>query len=168
MTGWASFREEGPTSRGSSLNLRVANRKGRSIWLYPRKATLGDYELRVYSAGGWNRLATSAPFKVVASEVRLTVDESKVAPGYLIHVRWAGLDSPEKDDWIGLFPKGGKDGSRVLFRATGGSASGDLSFTIPPATAAGEYEFRLYAHNSWRLVATSSPFQIISKPDQRK
>jgi hypothetical protein len=74
------------------------------------------------------------------------------------------MDSPDKGDWIGLFPKGAKDGARTIFQTTGGAESGKLSFVIPSVSVPGEYEFRLYAHDSWQLVAISESFRIGLRP----
>jgi hypothetical protein len=66
-------------------------------------------------------------------------------------------------DWLGLFRR--SDGVRVAFRfvsdcqpRTSGMPDGTCSFVVP---AVGEYEFRLYADNSWYLRGTSEPFVAV-------
>jgi hypothetical protein len=90
----------------------------------------------------------------------LSIDRSAAQPGDLLRVRWDGRDSPEKNDWIGIFPKGSKETVRSVYRMTGGSVSGEVSFDIPSGIVPGEYEFRFYAHDSWQLLATSDSIQI--------
>jgi hypothetical protein len=133
----------------------------------PADTPLGDYELRLYAAAGWERLATSAAFKVIDSQVRMTVDRTAIQSGGAVHVRWSGMESPEKDDWIGLFSKGIEENVRILENLTGGTEAGELSFTIPPGTVAGEYEFRLY-HGARELAATCGPLRILKKPAKRE
>ena len=169
MDDWVGlFPRGGPDQARLELKFTAGKSEGAVDLAVPSNVPLGDYELRLYAAGGWTLLARSTPFKVIESYVRLTVDRSNVQPGDLIRARWAGMDSPEKDDWIGLFPKGWKQSVRTAYQPTGGTASGELSLTIPPPTAAGEYELRLYAHDSWQLVATSGPFRIRPKPARRR
>ena len=130
----------------------------------PAGAPPGAYELRLYAAGGWGLLATSAPFQVVDSRVGLTVDRAVIRSGGIVQVRWTGMESPAKDDWIGLFSKGQTRNVRALYHLTGGVEAGELSFAIPPGTVAGDYEFRLYRHDGWQLAATSEPLRILSEP----
>jgi len=74
-----------------------------------------------------------------------------------IRAFWSGLSSPDREDWVGVFPVGGDDRSRLAFEFTGGKKEGSLILTVPPRSAADQYEVRLYRAAGWDLVTTSAP-----------
>lgn len=127
----------------------------------------GLYEVRFYTAGSWNLLATSDSFSILATTIRVVSDRLLAQAGGVIKVKWHGVDTPKKNDWIGFFPKGWKENIRKVYQQTGGLSSGELNFILPLDTAAGDYEFRFYANDSWQLMATSDPVRIEVKPANR-
>jgi hypothetical protein len=144
------------------LEFRLLGGKGEGLidFPVPISAPLGEYEIRLYSSGGYTFIGRSTPFEVLPPNVYLKALQPAVKAGGVIRVRWSGVDSPAKDDWIGVFPKSGQDTARLLFQKTGGFASGELSFGIPAGTTAGEYEFRFYSNGSWQMARTSDPFRV--------
>ena len=84
--------------------------------------------------------------------------------GTPVNVSWRGIESPQSDDWVGLFPVHGNDQSRLAFVFTGGGSEGNLAFPLPQEMASGEYELRLFSHGNWKLLARSEPFRIVPKP----
>jgi hypothetical protein len=157
------FPRRGPNQSRVYFKFTEGKSEGAIDLTVPANVPLGDYELRLYAAGGWALLATSAAFKVVESPVRLSVDRAAIQIGGLLRVRWIGMESPEKNDWIGLFSKERKETVRTLYHLTGGTGAGEMSFTIPPGTVPGLYEFRLYRHDGWQLAATSGPLRVLTK-----
>src|SRR5438874_1139628 len=65
-------------------------------------------------------------------------------------------------DWVGVWATGQPDSAttRIVSKYTGGGASGSVSMTIPGGTAAGTYEIRLFANDSWTRLAVSNSFTI--------
>jgi hypothetical protein len=154
------FPRGGPDTARLELRFLGGKPEGTIDLPMPFAAPAGKYEVRLYSAGTWTRIDTSAPFEVVPPNVRLAADQPMIKAGRALHARWSGIDSPAKDDWIGIFPKGGPETARLLFQETGGSSSGELSFNIPAGTAAGEYELRLFMHGTWQMARVSDPFRV--------
>jgi len=62
------------------------------------------------------------------------------------------------DDWIGLFRVGTLNSAFVSKQYTGGSTTGNLSFTLP--NQAGTYEFRYLLSDGYSSVAASSPITV--------
>ena len=74
-----------------------------------------------------------------------------------VKVRWSGIGKPSQQDWIGLYPAGGKAEDRLDFVFIHGKPEGEIAFPISSAIAprltSGQYEFRIYA--GWTLLAQS-------------
>lgn len=79
-----------------------------------------------------------------------------------IRASWASIDHPGRKDWVGVFPVGGGDQTRLSMKWTGGGASGTLDLPPNPTARPGEYELRYYANGGWNLMAYSKPFAIVS------
>jgi hypothetical protein len=141
----------GPTGGGSTGSMAIS---------LPRSMAPGTYELRLFSHGTWLRLATSEPFAIQESTVRLAVTPASAHVEDTIVVEWSQLASPSPDDWFGLFPADGADDTRIAFVPTGGGATGDVAITLPPSASPGEYELRLYTHGSWQRLATAK-FRVV-------
>jgi hypothetical protein len=95
----------------------------------------------------------------------VTVDRDSLLAGENVMVQWTGNSSPAADDWIGLFPASGDDRSRLHFIWTGGGVSGSLPFPVPAGIPDGDYDFRLFSHGTWRLLATTlRPVKIRQRP----
>jgi hypothetical protein len=154
------FSQGGPNASRLTFQFLGGKPEGMIDLPMPFAAPAGKYEVRLYSAGGWTRLDTSSPFAVVAPNVRLNAEETSIKAGSDLHVRWSGVNSPAKDDWIGIFPKGGAETTRLQFEQTGGSPAGKLSLSIPGETAGGEYELRFFMHGTWQVARVSEPFRI--------
>src|SRR5262245_25017081 len=96
-------------------------------------------------------------------------DPVSVAAGSPLTIAVAGGPG-NATDWIGLFPAAAGDGGyldwRYLNGATAPPASGvtsaTLTFTAP--VAAGAYELRLFANNTYLRIATSGPVTVIASP----
>lgn len=145
----------------------------------------GEFEFRLYAAGGWQMLAHSEPFTFVvpdslkaaagiggpivdpapdAAKPRVFSEKAPRLALGVARVGWAGIAAPNAQDWVGLFPVGGGDTTRLDFVFTGGAREGEVEFPLAPALesrlASGEYEFRLYAAGGWTLLAKSAPLRF--------
>jgi hypothetical protein len=79
-----------------------------------------------------------------------------------IRAFWTKIDHPGRKDWVGIFPVGGGDQTRLSMNWTGGGASGALDVHLNPAPVPGQYELRYFADGSSNLMAYSKPFAIVS------
>jgi ELWxxDGT repeat protein len=141
-------------SAAGSLNLPV-----------PTGATPGaGYELRLFTANSYTRLATSAPFSVVASTATVSPNPSAVNPGGTLAATWSGVTAPTATDWVGLYDSSpAADPALLAWAYTNGSAAGSVSLTVPPSAIPGTtYELRLFAANSYVRLATSAPFSVVA------
>jgi hypothetical protein len=134
-------------------------------------ASPGSYEVRFFSNNGYTRLATSGAVLVDASPAQLVVngvvppDGAVVAAGSSVAVTVsAGPANPT--DWMTLALAGSPDTSYVDWRYLSGTtvppASGLSAATVPftAPVAAGTYEARLFAGNTYERLATSGPITV--------
>ena len=113
----------------------------------------GVFELRIFRAGGWELLGVSMPFEVVRVMGSLHIEPSSAVPGSAITARWNGLNYPNADDWIGVFPQMSTEVIPSTKTNTHGRPSGQTSISIPDNTPPGDYEVRLYTTRGWKLLS---------------
>src|SRR5207244_221157 len=101
-------------------------------------------------------LLATTTLSVVAPTATLSVLPTSVAPGDGITATWGGIASPTSTDWIALFPAGAAIGRASCRDSTRGTASGRVPLSGPGSAALGRYELRLFAHNSFTLLATTT------------
>lgn len=109
----------------------------------------GSYEARAYSGSGV--ILASSSFEVSSASV--TTDKASYAPNQSITITWSGATG-NTSDYIAVMPAGSPAQSTpvqwfYLYGATSGSR------TIP-GVAAGSYEARMYLHNSYTVLASTS------------
>jgi subtilisin family serine protease len=121
----------------------------------PASVAPGTYELRLFSNGGYTRLATSN-ITVIAGCGSLSASPTSVSPGAPVTATWSGICAPSATDWIALAAPGAPNTSYLAFRYTTGSASGSVPFTIPASVAPGTYELRLFSNGGYTRLATSN------------
>jgi hypothetical protein len=123
----------------------------------------GSYEIRLFADNTYALLATSATVTVVAPS--LAVSATSVTRGATVSVTVA--NGPGKPaDWVALVPVGAPSQSYVDYRylnglkvvPTVGSTAATLTFTMP--LVAGAYEFRMFAQNTYTLLASSVPITV--------
>jgi RHS repeat-associated protein len=73
---------------------------------------------------------------------------------------WSGIVGPTATDWIGLYVPGSADTDYLRRQNTNGAASGSAAFALPATLVAGTYELRLFANNTYTLLATSNTFSV--------
>jgi hypothetical protein len=136
----------------------------------PASLAAGTYELRLFTNGGYTRLAKSAPFTVTASTGSgVVVSESPTitSAGASVTATWSGIPTPTSTDWIGLYSPGAAD---TAFRAwiyvscsqTAGAAksAGSCPFALPGSLPPGMYELRVLANNGYTRLGTSNQFEV--------
>jgi hypothetical protein len=123
----------------------------------PPTVPMGSYELRLLANDTWQRLAVSNIVKVGPTVV---MSPSTVAPGGTMTVTFAGVPTPTSKDWLALVPLNGADTAWVAWTYTSGRAADSLTFTLPPALAAGAYDLRLFANDSFDRLALSNVISV--------
>ncbi len=113
----------------------------------------GTYEIRAFSNGTYNLIASSAPFTVGSQQ--LTTNASTYGVGNTIAVTYNGLPG-NPTDWIAIAVQGSPLTSFATYVYAAGS-SGTLTFTAP---SVGTYEIRAFSNNSYNLIATSAAFTV--------
>ncbi|MBY0496343.1 MAG: chitobiase/beta-hexosaminidase C-terminal domain-containing protein [Cyanobacteria bacterium] len=129
-------------------------------------ATAGTYEFRFFADGG-GVLSTSGNVIVPQTVAQITVNglvpptSVSAAPASTLSVEITGGPA-NPTDWVALATQGAPNSSFVAWQYLSGSSnppatglsSATLSFVLP--TEAGAYELRLFAHNSYERITTSS------------
>ncbi|HEY7658246.1 MAG TPA: S8 family serine peptidase [Burkholderiales bacterium] len=131
----------------------------------PASLAQGTYELRLFSNGGYTRLATSNTFAVGAAcsgGANLSASPASVPKGGAVTATWSNVCNPTSRDWIGVFAPGAPNSYYVAWRYTTGTASGSVPLTIPSSLAPGTYELRLFANNGYFLLGKSNAFTVTS------
>jgi hypothetical protein len=81
--------------------------------------------------------------------------------GSTVSVNWSGLGVPTPKDWIALYAVGAPHTNRSGdYYYTNATASGAMSYMIPANVPVESYEFRLFASDTYRLLATTVPFAV--------
>jgi hypothetical protein len=97
----------------------------------------------------------------------LSAAPTTVAGGAPDTVSWSGVAAPSPTDWVGVYQDGQTGASFVNWFYAGScgytagaaeAASGSCPFTMP--TAAGPYDFILYAAGSFTVLAFSNPVTV--------
>ncbi len=85
-----------------------------------------------------------------------------IPQGSTVNATWAGIQGPTARDWIGLFAAGAPPPTvkPTTYQYTTGQASGQVPLSIPSAQAPGSYELRLFANDTFTLLATSNSFAV--------
>jgi hypothetical protein len=132
------------------------------LFVPPNASLGGTYELRLFTANSYTRLATSAPFSVVASTATVAASPATVAPGAPVTASYAGIGAPSATDWVGLYDSSSASNPALLaWGYTNGGAAGSVQLFVPSGAALGNtYELRLFTNNSYTRLATSTPFTV--------
>jgi predicted dinucleotide-binding enzyme len=111
----------------------------------------GAYVARAISYNSRLVFAESPAFNVATI---VYTDAATYTQGSLILVGYQGLPGNPKD-WIAISPAGSSVTSYADFRFSSGQTSGGASFVAP---AAGSWVARVYANNTYQLLAESAVF----------
>ncbi len=132
---------------------------------YKLPTTNGTYELRLFANNTYTLLATTNTVTVTGGT--MTASPASVQPGGTVTVSWSGVPSPSSTDWIGVYHTG--DANDAYFNwfyadsctetpGTTALASGSCTYKLP--TTNGTYELRLFANNTYTLLATSNAVTV--------
>lgn len=111
----------------------------------------------------WKVLAVAlvaAIATAAADAATLSESPASVIRGAAVTATWSGIATPTARDWITMAVPGSPNTSYVTYRYTGGAASGSVPFTTPWNVAPGTYELRLFANDTFTLLATSNTFTV--------
>jgi subtilisin len=141
---------------------------GSCAFQIPRGIGPGTYNLRLFAADRFGRLATSGTFTVTSSSsTSLDVAPSSVAAGGSVTATWSGIAPPTSTDWIGLYAAGTGDLAFLTWvyincSTTPGAAqaAGSCAFPIPSGIGPGTYDLRLFAADAFGRLATSNSFSV--------
>jgi subtilisin family serine protease len=157
------YRSGAPDSSYLSARYTSGSASGSVSIAVPATLTPGTYELRLFSNGGYTRLAVRS-FTVTAvagcTGTSLGASPASVAAGGSVTASWSGVCAPTDSDWIGLYSPGAPDTSYKAARYTTGAASGSMPMTVP--LAAGTYELRLFSNGGYTRLGTSNTFVVAS------
>ena len=97
----------------------------------------------------------------------LSVSPTTIPPGGTVTATWSGIASPTPTDWIGLYIPGAPNSPEIDWIYVSGSktpgaaqASGSRPFVVPGSLAPGTYQLRLFANDTFTLLATSNNFTV--------
>jgi len=144
---------------------------GSCPFVLPGNLAPGTYHLRLFANNTYTLLATSNDFTVTSGGggggPTLTASPTSVSAGGTLTATWMGIPAPSSTDWIALYPAGGVsyiDWNYVSCSKTPGNplASGSCAFVLPGNLASGTYQLRLFANNTYTLLATSNNFTVTS------
>ena len=137
-------------------------------------ATAGTYDLRLFSTGGFTKVATSqqitvstqtAPPSGGSSEYELEINKTELEVGESVTVSWTAPASDNlQNDWIGVYYTTASNGSYRTYRYTGNRESGSFSYT---PTSPGSYEFRYFKNNGYTTVVESPTF-VVGSPESEE
>jgi 6-phosphogluconolactonase (cycloisomerase 2 family) len=98
-----------------------------------------------------------------AGPASLSASPSSVAAGGTVTVAFSGVALPTAQDWVGLYPVGAPNGAYVSWfwtssctQALGGSGVSAGSCPLVMPATGGQYQLRLFANNTFTVLATSN------------
>lgn len=134
----------------------------------PSNLAPGTYELRLF----WNdtsvRVATSNTFTVTGTlptTPTLSSSPTSLQAGAWVNLTWGGVANPTPNDWIALYPIGADDTTWWNSTTTTGASSGSVPFELPSHLAAGSYQFRLFANDTYTKLADGNTFTVTAGPN---
>jgi hypothetical protein len=139
-----------------------------TTWTVNAPTISGPYEFRLFANDTYTRLATSPAFTVPtpppSSSPELTVSATTVPGGTPVTVTLTnGLGGAR--DWLALAAVDRPDGpSQYVQWVYVGAGITTLPWTVTAPTAPGQYEFRLFANDTYTRLATSPAFTVPTPP----
>ncbi len=148
----------------SFLNIRYEVPSKAEAQLVPLVRYEGEFWMNVRIDGAELKPPADTPALQKAAKIELKgtieVFPEEVKVGGQVIGEWKGVEPANAEDWVGVFPVGGDDASRVVFAFTGGEKDGSAQLNLPATVKPGQYELRLYSKGSWQKMASSQPFTI--------
>lgn len=116
----------------------------------------GTFVARAFAEDTYTVVAESNEFSVGASGASITTSQSTYAIGQSIDVTWAGTPLGAMD-WVAIAPAGSSTDTLVKYIYTNGV---DGSHTFTGLTVGGSYVARVFANDTYNLLAESSTFTV--------
>jgi hypothetical protein len=148
----------------------AARASGSCGFAIPGSVSPGTYELRLFTANGYTRLASSGTLTVTAtgsSAVTLSATPTSVQTGTSVTAAWSGIAAPTTTDWIGLYSAGAGDGSFLGWiyvscsqAPAAARASGSCAFPIPGSISPGTYQLRLFTADGFTRLTIGNTFSV--------
>ena len=146
----------------------AARASGSCAFPVPASFSPGTYQLRLFAANGYTRLASSGTFIVTGSSaVTLSVTPTSVRAGGSVTAAWNAIAAPTTTDWIGLYSAGTSDGNSLGWiyvscsqAPAAARASGSCAFPIPASVSPGTYELRLFAADGFTRITIGNAFSV--------
>ena len=108
------------------------------------------------------RLALSNVVTVTAPGPTLAVSPVKAVAGLTLTAAWQGIAAPTANDWIGVYAAGRPYATYLTRVVTNGLTSGTTTLALPGVLAAGAYELRLFANNTFTRLAVSNGVTVVA------
>jgi len=134
------------------------------LFVLPPTLPAGQYELRLFSANVFARLAVSNIVTVTTPGPVLVASPVTTVAGNTVTADWQAIAAPTAADWIGVYAVGADDASYLTRVFTTGTATGSTSLTLPGVVPVGAYELRLFTNNTFTRLATSNGFAVVTGP----
>ena len=144
----------------------IPQSSGSCSYVLPQTLPAGNYDLRFFANDGFARLGTPISFTVSTVNVpvaTLTASPTRVSIGGTLTVSWSGISNPTPTDWIGLHAIGAADTNffgwiyvSCSSTASTARAAGSCPFVMPTTTNAGNYEFRLFANDTYTRIGATT------------
>ncbi len=107
---------------------------------------------------GTGRLNNANRSFILTPLYTLTPSAVSTNPGQSLSILWSAPAGSPTLDWIGLYKVGDPDGTFRWWTYTNGTAGGSADLTAP--SQPGEYEFRYFYSNGYRLQEVSAPITV--------
>jgi hypothetical protein len=118
--------------------------------------TAGTYVVRAFYAGSYTLILESAPFTITQPPPPVVLPQADVEPNSAFSVGFQNFLG-NTNDWIGIANPGAPSTSFILWKYTGGGATGSVTFAN--GLPAGTYEARGFFGNNYNIRASAS-FEI--------
>jgi hypothetical protein len=146
----------------------AARASGSCAFPIPGSVSPGTYELRIFAANGYTRLASSGTFSVTGSSaVTLSATPTSVRTGGSVTAAWSAIAAPTATDWIGLYSAGASDSNFLSWiyvscsqAPAAARASGSCAFPIPASVSPGTYQLRLFTADGFTRLTIGNAFSV--------
>src|SRR5262245_40256928 len=146
----------------------AARAAGSCAFPIPGSVSPGAYELRLFAADGYTRLASGGTFTVTASSaVTLNATPTSVHTGGSVTAAWSRIAAPTATDWIGLYSAGASDGDWLGWiyvscsqAPAAARAAGSCAFPIPGSLSPGAYRMRVVEADGYTRLASGGTFTV--------
>jgi len=157
---WVALASVGAAETSDSAWSYISTLPVANAWTFTAPSQPGSYEVRLYAAAGYDRVATGGPLTVLPPPPppvgTLAVSTTQATGGQSVTVTLSG-GAGGAQDWIGLAAVGGSSNLQWTYIGAGKTS---FAWTIAMPSAPGDYEFRLYLNGGDTAVAKSPAVHV--------